>query len=849
VALQALRHIARALADPLSPEQVAGVVVEKVQERLAPTATAVYLIDASTAEAVLLRAHGFSAEAEARLARVPLTRDVPLMIAMRTGETIWCETREALVERFPLIAETTFPREALRATFVTPFMIDHHVVGGLALGFAAEHRLDALQREVLATIADLAAHAIDRHRLEQRFRRMHDATPDGVAITRPVRDEQGIIRDFEYLYVNPVVARAMKRPADALVGRTLLECLPGLDRTEFWAAFCRVATSGKPETYDHPYNENGWSGWYRNTVVSLGDEIAVTYSDITEQKNAQQTRELLAEASDVLGSSLDYDRTLATVARLAVPRLADWATVDMVEPNGHLKRLAVAHVDPEKVSLGYEVTKRFPIDMDAPRGLANVIRTGQSEWVPEITDDLLESSIHDPELLAIIRDLGLRSTICVPLKARGRVVGAMSLFSAESARRYTEEDVRLVEDLGRRASVAIENAILYRAADEANEAKDEFLAIVSHELRTPLNAILGWVKMLRDGLAEEKRARALETIERNARAQAQLIEDLLDVSRIVSGKLRLDVEPVDLPLVIERAVETVRPAAAAKNIDIRLVLDPKASPVLGDPERLQQVIWNLLSNAVKFSPKGRDVLVILRKRDSSVDVVIEDNGQGIEPSFLPHVFERFRQADPSTTRTKTGLGLGLAIVRNLIELHGGTVTAESEGVGRGATFCVCLPISPVRAPSFTRPPALQLAASGPKIECPPELAGIHVLVVDDEEDARDLVAELLVQCQVKVSTAASVPEALRIVEAERPTVIVSDIGMPEEDGYSLIRKLRALPPSKGGNIPAVALTAYARTEDRTKTLVAGFNMHIPKPVEATELLAVLASLTAVLRGS
>jgi signal transduction histidine kinase/CheY-like chemotaxis protein len=468
--------------------------------------------------------------------------------------------------------------------------------------------------------------------------------------------------------------------------------------------------------------------------------------------------------------------------------------------------------------------------------------------VTEITDELLEVGIPNPELLAIIRDIGLRSTICVPLKARGRVLGAMSLFVAESERRYGEDDLRLVEELARRASIAVENAVHYRAAEEASQAKDEFLAVVSHELRTPLNAIIGWAHMLReDSLPADRRQKALETIDRNARAQGQLIEDLLDVSRIVSDKLRLDVQSVDLPLVIERAVETVRLSASGRGIAIRPVVDPTASPVFGDPMRLEQVVWNLLNNAVKFSENGSEVHLIVQRLDSAVEIIVRDRGKGIDPSFLPHVFERFRQADSSTTRTRGGLGLGLAIVRKLVELHGGSVRAESEGLGRGATFAVKFPISPLRTSLISRPPALHMAAD-PGATCAPELEGMHVLVLDDEEDARELVAALLSRCNVRVSTAANVQDALRIVEGERPTVVVSDIGMPEEDGYSFIRKLRSLPPSKGGNTPAVALTAYARTEERTKTLVAGFNMHVSKPVEPTELLAVLASLTAVLRA-
>jgi CheY-like chemotaxis protein/two-component sensor histidine kinase len=375
--------------------------------------------------------------------------------------------------------------------------------------------------------------------------------------------------------------------------------------------------------------------------------------------------------------------------------------------------------------------------------------------------------------------------------------------------------------------------------------KDEFLATVSHELRTPLNAILGWVRMLRtDSIRPEKKVHALETIERNASVQSQLIEDLLDVSRIITGKLRLDVTTVDIGSVVESAIEAVRPAATAKGVVLSHVVAADAAPIFGDPDRLQQVVWNLLANGVKFTPRGGDVTVKVLRRDGLVDIIVSDTGQGIAPEFLPHVFERFRQADATTTRTYGGLGLGLAIVRSLVELHGGNAKVDSEGRGRGTTFTVSLPISPVRSSRFERPPPLRLV---PTLELGPhsELAGTKILVVDDEPDARELLAELLSACRASVLSAGTVAEAMQLLQEKQPDIVVSDIGMPGEDGYDLIRKLRALPANRGGKTPAVALTAYARIEDRTKALIAGYNMHVPKPVEPTELLAVLSSVSTM----
>jgi PAS domain S-box-containing protein len=462
------------------------------------------------------------------------------------------------------------------------------------------------------------------------------------------------------------------------------------------------------------------------------------------------------------------------------------------------------------------------------------------------------------------------SYLAVPVRSRsGEVLGGLFFGHAERGI-FSEKDERLLVAVSAQAAIAIDNARLYRQArrsealaeeergkmeamvqelERAARAKDEFLATVSHELRTPLTAMLGWVRMLRSGaLAPERTPHALEIIERNAVAQSQLVGDLLDVSRIISGKLRLDVGMVDLPGVVDDAVEALRPAIAAKGVILQQTKDPLAAPILGDSERLAQVVWNLLSNAVKFTPKGGRIHVAVRRRDSYVEIVVHDTGQGIGADFIDHVFERFRQADGATTRAHGGLGLGLAIVRHLAELHGGTVRAESPGAGRGSTFTVSLPISPLSSSLGDRPPPVQRSSPGPHMPCPAELAGAHILIVDDEPDARELLAAVFAPCHAIVVTAGSAADALEQLQRARPDVLISDIGMPDEDGYALIRKVRALPAARGGRVPAVALTAYARMEDRTRTLLAGFNMHVAKPVEPSELLVVVASLHSAFRG-
>lgn len=388
------------------------------------------------------------------------------------------------------------------------------------------------------------------------------------------------------------------------------------------------------------------------------------------------------------------------------------------------------------------------------------------------------------------------------------------------------------------------------SAERASRMKDEFLATISHELRTPLNAILGWSQVLRStGARGDELRQGLEIIDRSARAQAQIIEDLLDMSRIISGQIRLDVQRVELLPVIESAIETILPAAEAKEIRVVRTLDPQAGPVSGDPNRLQQVFWNLLSNAIKFTPKGGRVHVLLERVNSHVEVSVIDTGAGINPEFLPRLFERFSQADSSTTRHYGGLGIGLAIVKQLVELHGGAVRAKSGGEGQGATFLVTLPVTVVHPePDEIRrhPKAAEVTQS---TECMPRLDGVHVLVIDDEPDARELVRRVLANCGANVSMAGSVAEAMAAVTAESPDVIVSDIGMPGEDGYAFIRQLRAYETQQRWKIPAIALTAYARSEDRQRAILSGYQMHLSKPVEPAELVAMVASLAGCVKPS
>ncbi|HWB10958.1 MAG TPA: response regulator [Pirellulales bacterium] len=432
--------------------------------------------------------------------------------------------------------------------------------------------------------------------------------------------------------------------------------------------------------------------------------------------------------------------------------------------------------------------------------------------------------------------------LAAPLSGRdGRDMGLLHV-SSKFQGDFTPEDEAVLLQLAQMASIAIENT-LNSEAREANRIKDEFLATLSHELRTPLTAMLGWTQLLRTGaLGADETARGLEIIERNVLAQAKLIDDLLDVSRIITGKLRLNVRLLSLVSVVEAALDVVRPAAEAKGIQIETDLDPDAADLNGDPDRLQQVVWNLLVNAVKFSTTGAKVRVWLCRHAGRTRIGVSDNGEGIDRDILPHIFDRFRQADSSTRRAHGGLGLGLAIVRHVVELHGGTVLAESPGPGLGATFVVELPVA---AAAVERPEPQPDAGAAPQVCSAPEelnLSDLHVLVVDDEPDGREMVAMVLSNHHAKVTTASSAREALALLLRSPPDVLVSDIGMPEQDGYDLIREVRRLSRAEVAQVPALALTAFAREEDRLQALAAGFQMHLSKPFAPGDLVAGVAML-------
>jgi PAS domain S-box-containing protein len=552
-----------------------------------------------------------------------------------------------------------------------------------------------------------------------------------------------------------------------------------------------------------------------------------------EMLRATDRLAFLAEAGLLLNASLDHEETLRNVADLVVPRLADWCAVDIAqEGERQHHNVVVAHVDPARVALAEELRRRYPTPADSPHGTHAVIRTGRSEFYPEISEESVAASATDEEHLRLLRSVGMSSLMVVPISARGQALGALTFIRERSRPAFTREDLALAEELGRRAGGAVENARVYRQVEELNRLKDDFLATLSHELRTPLTAIMGWTGLLRRRNLEPRAAeRAVETIDRNARLQAQLINDVLDVSAIVAGKLQVDPRPLDLVDAVQAAVETVRPQAEAKGLQLTAHSAEESLLTMGDEARLQQVIANLLANAVKFTPSGGSVHVTLDQADGAARVRVQDTGAGISPSFLPHLFERFRQADSSTRRQHGGLGLGLSIVRYLVEGHGGRIEAESGGEGKGACFTVLLPLRAAPPPTIT-----EEAESS-------SLSGVRVLLVDDDADTRTLLTTMFEGCGAEVRAVSSAPDALRLLPLWPPHLLVSDLGMPDMDGYELIRKIRE---GEGGvpRLPAIALTAYAAREDRQRALQAGYHKHLPKPVEADTLIDLAALLTS-----
>ena len=676
-----------------------------------------------------------------------------------------------------------------------------------------------------------------RRYAESLERRVDERTAELSGVLRAIPDliykvgAEG--RIIEYVSAKDRGRGATPRP---LIGRKLADLLPASIAARTVERIDAALAGKSVAPFEYRQVIGGSEQHFEARMSASGrDAVVILIRNITHRRRHEERARFLSRAASSLAGSLDYTSTVELLANLGVPFLGDICVVDLLE-HGQLRLGSVTAVDPAHQTAIRASRSRSPIVLESNHPVARAVREGATlfrRWSAAAVNAL---AIPE-EQSALIREIAPTSAMVLPLVARGQTLGAMTFASTVSARHYTDADLVLAGELADRAGIALDNARLYRELQESSRLKDEFLGTVSHELRTPLNAVLGWTQVLRRGMAgPDQTARALDAIERNALAQAQLVDDLLDTSRVVSGKLRIEFSGTDVADVIRSAIESFGPVARAKNVAVSVEAAPGLAPIQADPARLQQVIGNLLSNAFKFTPAGGRVVIAARHVGSAVEIQVSDSGAGIAPEFLPLVFDRFRQGDSTTTRAHGGLGLGLSIARHLVELHGGTIRAHSEGESCGSTFTV---VMPVRASAATDAAARSEALDGAAAA----IDRARILIVDDDDDARTLLKTMLTVAGARVDVAASAADARETVARRRPDVLISDIGMPREDGYELIRSIRREEEERQlSRLPAIAVTAYARDDDRTRAMGAGYDRHITKPVERDRLLQIVASL-------
>lgn len=728
------------------------------------------------------------------------------------------------------------------------------VLGGLFFGHPEANVFTERHERMVVGLAAQTAIAMDNARLFEAARqerlKAQAAQVQTSNILESITDAFfALDHEWRFTYINQQAEPLLKRKREEMLGKNVWDEFPEAVGTNFYLQYHRATTEQVSVAFEEylPLLDS----WFEVHGYPSQDGLSVYFHDITERR---QTTDALFERTRL--AELNADVGLALTGSNSLLDMLSRCAQAIVQ---HLDAVfaRIWTLNAKEGVLELQASAGMYTHLDGPHGRVpfGQFKIGRiaRERQPHLTNDVIgDPQVSDQEWA---KREGIVAFAGYPLIVEDRLLGVVAMFARKPLMDATLQAMSSVANavaLGierkwveeERTGLLSSEREARREAESANRLKDEFLATISHELRTPLTAILGWAHLLRAGhLDGTSGNHALETIERNARAQAQLIDDLLDVSRIITGKLRLDVRQVDPASFIESAIEALHPAAEAKDIRIQKVIDTGVVSVAGDPARLQQVAWNLLSNAIKFTPKGGRVQVRLERVNSHIEIVVTDTGVGIKAEFLPHVFDRFRQADQATTRQHGGLGLGLAIVRHLVELHGGTIQAESQGEDQGATFTVRLPVIPVYQKEDlaerVHPAARDTLVS---FECPENLNGVKILVVDDESDTRELLRVGLNHCGADVLIAGSAKEALEAIEKARPEILISDIGMPDEDGYELIKKIRALPARKGGKTPAIALTAYARTEDRLRALRSGYQMHVPKPVELAELVAVITSL-------
>jgi len=705
--------------------------------------------------------------------------------------------------------------------------IDRFVVAARRPDFPNES-----ERLILRVAANQAATWLEWKRAEARVaeetslrRAIEESMVAGVAV---------VDSDGRQTYVNRAFAAMVGWPEAELIGCTPpFPYWPPEERDAIEAALAEVITGRvNPAGYELRFQRRDGERFDALVLISrlnqpgAAEGFLASVHDITERKAAERSARFLAEAGEILSRSLDYEETLRAISALVVPRLADWCFIDAVEADGGFRRVAVAHPPgPENDLIARRLQRSY-----TPRGTA-----GQTSFMNEVSDEFLTAVSRDDDHRDALLAMGIRCFNSVPMTSHGTTFGVITFLGTNTRTRFGPADVALAEEVARRVALAVDNARLYRNAQEANRAKDEFLANLSHELRTPLTAILGWAHLLQIGdLDREQTALGLQTIRQSGEAQARLVDELLDVSRIITGKLHINPVPVVLSEIVSGAVAAIRPAADAKRQQLKVEIRTGDARVLGDASRLQQVFWNLLSNAVKFTPPGGTVCVSLDGDGENVVLTVEDTGEGIPAELLPLVFERFRQVS-TAARGRTGLGLGLAIAKELVEMHGGSIAAHSGGHGSGSTFTVTLPIH-----AEHRKPAERLIRHAERSQ--QRLQSLRVLLVDDDDATLTLLATVLTRYGANVTTASSASDAEAALAATNPEILITDIEMPGHDGLSLLHRLRAM---TGAALPAIAVSGYADDASRDRVRTAGFNGFVAKPLDPMVLVEEILRAIAV----
>jgi signal transduction histidine kinase/PAS domain-containing protein len=657
-----------------------------------------------------------------------------------------------------------------------------------------------------------------------------ESSTDGILVT----DGGGKVTGFNEKFVE--MWRMPREVMDSKEHRQLQEvaCQYFKDPRQFLARIEDIYASSPPESYDLLELADG-RVVERFSRIQFVDERNVgrvwSFRDITASKQAERTTRFLADASAALAELTDYKSTLQKVVGLAVPFFADWCAADMQEADGSLRRLAVTHSDPAKLQLAHELFRRYPPRPSDPHGVMKVLRTGEPDWMAMIPDSLLVESAQDEDHLRILRQLSLKSFICVPLRSRARTLGALTFMTAESGRVYDATDLAAAEDLAHRTVIAIENARLLSALKESDCRKDEFLAILAHELRNPLAPIRNAVQIYRaKGPSVPELQWATDVIDRQVHQMTRLVDDLLDVSRITTGKIELRKERVELAVVVNSAVEASRPLIEKWGHGLTVTIPPQPIQIEVDPTRMAQVLSNLLNNAAKYMDQGGRIWVIAERQSGHVLIRVKDTGIGIPTETLLRIFDMFTQVDRSSERSEGGLGIGLTLVQRLVEMHGGTVEARSDGPEKGSEFVVRLAVAEVKD---QKPQGA--ACEGEKGAAP---TGRRILVVDDNRDAADSLGMLLRMMGNEVHTAHDGLEAIGAAAAFQPDMVLLDLGLPKLNGYEAARRIRA--QDGGTDMVLVAVTGWGQEDDRRRSKEAGFDHHMTKPVEFDALQKLLA---------